>query len=162
MVRSGGVDILKLVASVLICQLAGVIGSVFTAPAIPTWYAALRKPSFTPPGWVFSPVWITLYALMGISAYLIWRNGLSSRGVRIALGLFIAQLMVNALWSVMFFELRSPLAGLITIAVLWILICLTMLHFFKASTFAGILLVPYMLWVGFASVLNLSIWRLNL
>lgn len=162
MVRIGGVDVLKLAASVLICQLAGVIGSVFTAPAVPTWYAALRKPSFTPPGWVFAPAWITLYALMGISAYLIWRNGLTSRGIRTALGLFVAQLIVNALWSVMFFGLRSPLAGMITIAVLWVLIWLTMLHFFKASTFAGMLLIPYLLWVSFAAVLNLSIWRLNL
>ncbi len=162
MVRSGGIDIVKLVVSILVCQLAGVIGSVFTAPAVPTWYAALRKPSFTPPGWVFSPVWIMLYALMGISAYLIWRNGLGSRGVRIALGIFIAQLVVNALWSVMFFGLRSPLAGLITIAVLWILICLTTLRFFRISTTAGTLLVPYLLWVSFASVLNFFLWRLNL
>jgi benzodiazapine receptor len=161
MVRIGGIDIVKLVVSILACQLAGVIGSLFTAPAVPTWYAALRKPPFTPPGWVFSPVWITLYALMGISAYLIWRNGLGNKGVRIALGVFIAQLVVNALWSVMFFGLKSPLAGLITIAVLWILICLTTLLFLRISTPAGTLLVPYLLWVSFASVLNFFLWRLN-
>ena len=156
------IEILKLVMSIVICQLAGVIGSVFTTPAIPTWYATLKKPSFTPPNWVFSPVWITLFVLMGIAAFLVWNKGLGDRWVKIALSIFAAQLILNVLWSVMFFGLRSPLAGLIDIAVLWIAILVTILYFLKVSNMAGILLIPYILWVSFAAVLNFSIWRLNI
>ncbi len=152
----------RLIASVVICQLAGVIGSLFTTPAIPTWYATLRKPSFTPPNWIFSPVWITLFVLMGIAAFLVWNKGLSDQKVKIALSIFAFQLILNVLWSVMFFGLRSPLAGLIEIAVLWMVILLTILYFFKVSHVAGILLIPYILWVSFAAVLNFSIWRLNI
>jgi benzodiazapine receptor len=151
----------KLITSIVICQLAGVIGSIFTTPAISTWYAALKKPVFTPPNWVFSPAWITLFVLMGISAFLVWNKGLSDQRVKIALSIFVAQLILNALWSAMFFGLRSPLAGLIEIAVLWIAILLSILYFFKVSEIAGILLLPYILWVSFAAILNFSIWRLN-
>jgi benzodiazapine receptor len=154
-------EVLKLLSSVVVCQLAGIIGSVFTASSVSTWYAALRKPSFTPPGWVFGPVWISLYALMGVAAYLVWRSGLSHREVRIALTLFVAQLVLNALWSAMFFGLRSPLAGFIDISVLWVLIVLTIFYFLKVSTTAGVLLVPYIVWVTFAGVLNYSIWAMN-
>lgn len=156
------IEILKLVMSIVICQLAGVIGSVFTTPAIPTWYATLKKPSFTPPNWVFSPVWITLFVLMGIAMFIVWSKGLSDEGVKIALSIFGVQLILNVLWSVMFFGLRSPLAGLIDIAVLWIAILVTILYFLKVSNMAGILLIPYILWVSFAAVLNFSIWRLNI
>lgn len=155
-------DVLKLAISVLLCQGAGFIGSLFTRPSIPTWYAALEKPSFTPPPWVFSPVWITLFALMGIALFIIWRRGLTEKRIRVALGIFGAQLTFNILWSALFFGLRSPLAGLIDIAVLWIAIALTVFYFFKISKTAGVLLVPYLLWVSFATVLNVSIWRLNL
>jgi benzodiazapine receptor len=155
------IDLLKLVVSLLACQLAGFLGSIFTTPAIPGWYAKLAKPSFTPPNWVFSPVWISLYVLMGISAFLIWRKGLDNRAIKVALGIFVAQLIVNSLWSLMFFGLRSPLAGFITIIILWILIVLTISHFYRISTVAGVLLLPYFLWVSFASVLNFSLWRLN-
>jgi benzodiazapine receptor len=155
------IEILKLVMSIVICQLAGVIGSIFTTPAIPTWYASLEKPSFTPPNWVFSPVWIALFVLMGIAAFLVWNKGLSDKEVKIALSIFVAQLILNVLWSAMFFGLRSPLAGFIEIVILWIVILLTILYFLKVSKMAGILLVPYILWVSFAAVLNFSIWRLN-
>lgn len=151
----------KLITSLVICQLAGVIGSIFTKSAITTWYAVLKKPSFTPPNWVFSPVWITLFVLMGISAFLVWNKGPSDQRVKIALSIFVAQLILNVVWSVMFFGLRSPLAGLIGIAVLWIAILLSILYFFKVSNIAGILLLPYILWVSFAAILNFSIWRLN-
>ena len=154
-------EVLKLVASVAVCQLTGIIGSVFTASSVSTWYVALRKPSFTPPGWVFGPVWISLYALMGIAAYLVWRNGLNQREVRIALSLFVAQLILNALWSAMFFGLRSPLAGLADISALWVLIVLTIFYFLKVSTTAGLLLVPYIVWVSFAALLNYYIWAMN-
>lgn len=162
MVRIRSFEIHKLIISVFVCQLVGFFGSIFTTPAIPGWYAALNKPTFTPPNWLFSPVWITLYGLMGISAYLVWNKGWSNRKVRTALILFLVQLILNALWSVMFFGLRSPLAGMIEIVLLWLAILFTLLSFIRVSTIAGILLVPYILWVSFAAVLNFSIWRLNL
>lgn len=155
-------DLLRLAVSIAICQLAGFVGSVFTRISVGTWYAALKKPSFTPPNWVFSPAWITLFVLMGIAAFLVWNKGLSDHKVKIALSIFAVQLILNVLWSAMFFGLRSPLAGLIEIAVLWIAILLTILYFFRVSNTAGMLLIPYILWVSFAAVLNFSIWRLNI
>jgi len=152
----------KLITSIIVCQLAGVLGSIFTRPAIPIWYATLKKPSFTPPDGVFSPVWVTLFVLMGIAAFLVWNKGLSDQRVKIALSIFVVQLILNFLWSVMFFGLRSPLVGLIEIVVLWVVILLSILYFLKVSNIAGILLVPYILWVSFAAVLNFSIWRLNI
>ena len=161
MERNRLIEIARLVASIVICQGAGLIGSVFTTPAIPTWYAALRKPSFSPPNWLFAPVWITLFTLMGVSAFLVWRRGLDDPQVKIALTIFAIQLILNTSWSLVFFGLRSPLGGLIVISVLWVAILLTILNFFKISTTAGIVLMPYILWVSFAGVLNLFIWRLN-
>ncbi len=155
------IEILKLVICIIICQSAGFIGSVFTSPSIPTWYATLKKPSFTPPNWLFAPVWITLFTLMGISAFLVWRKGLDDQQVKKALIIFAVQLIFNTLWSVAFFGLRSPLAGLIVISILWIAILLTILNFFKISMTSGLLLIPYILWVSFAAVLNLSILILN-
>jgi len=155
------INILKLVVSIVVSQCAGIIGSVFTTPAIPTWYASLQKPPFTPPNWLFAPAWITLYLLMGIAALLVWRVGLANHRVRTALVLFLVQLALNALWSVVFFGLQSPLYGVIVIIVLWLTILLTMLKFARISAVAAWLLVPYILWVSFASVLNISIWILN-
>ena len=151
----------KLIASIIACQLAGVIGSVFTTPAIPTWYAALAKPPFTPPSWLFAPAWITLSLLMGISASLVWRVGLDQKKVRTALILFLVQLVLNALWSVAFFGLQSPLGGIIVIVLLWAAILLTILKFFRISTAAAALLVPYIAWVTFAATLNAYIYVLN-
>jgi tryptophan-rich sensory protein len=155
-------DVVTLVISILICQCAGFVGSLFTRPSIPTWYATLVKPPFTPPNWIFSPVWISLFLLMGISLFLVRRRGLAERKVRVALGFFGAQLIFNILWSILFFALRSPLAGFIDIAVLWVAIALTIFYFLKVSKTAGLLLVPYIVWVSFASMLNGYIWRLNL
>ena len=155
------IDILKLVASVILCQLAGFLGSLFTTPAIPTWYATLVKPTFNPPNWVFAPVWTGLYLLMGISAFLVWRKGLDNHLANSGLRIFILQLVLNTLWSFLFFGLKSPLLGLIEILLLWIAIILTILSFFRSSKVAGILLLPYILWVSFAAILNLSLWRLN-
>jgi benzodiazapine receptor len=107
----GARDITKLVVSIVACQAAGAIGSIFTTPAIPTWYAALEKPFFTPPNWLFAPAWITLYLLMAIAAFLVWRQGLGQKGVNSALLVFLVQLVLNALWSVVFFGLHSPLWG---------------------------------------------------
>jgi tryptophan-rich sensory protein len=154
-------DILKLLLSILACQSAGLIGSIFTMKAIPTWYATLQKPFFTPPNWLFAPAWGTLYLLMGISAFLIWQRGLGNPQVKRALIVFLIQLALNALWSVVFFGLESPLYGVIVIVTLWIAILLTMLKFFKISVAAFWLLLPYLLWVTFAAALNISVWILN-
>lgn len=154
-------EILKLVVSIIICQLAGFIGSIFTTPAIPGWYAALVKPSFNPPNWVFAPVWTSLYLLMGISAFLVWRKGLDNHRVNSGLRIFILQLVLNTLWSFLFFGLKSPFLGLAGILLLWVSILLTILSFFRVSKISGILLLPYILWVSFAAILNFSLWRLN-
>jgi tryptophan-rich sensory protein len=154
-------DIIKLVASVILCQIAGFLGSLFTTPAIPTWYATLKKPFFTPPNWIFSPVWISLFILMGISLFFVWRRQ-GHPQFKKALIFFFVQLILNVLWSLAFFGLRLPLLGFIDIILLWIAILLTILHFLKVSKFAGVLLIPYLLWVGFATLLNLSLWILNL
>ena len=155
------VSVLKLLASIFVCQLAGFVGSLFTTPNIATWYDTINKPAFTPPDVVFGPVWITLYVLMGIAAFLVWNQGIRSEGVDIALSIFIIQLLLNMLWSITFFGLHSPFGGFIVIVLLWLAILYTMVNFFRISTTAGILLVPYILWVSFAAVLNLSIVLLN-
>lgn len=155
------VEIFKLMISLAVCQLAGFVGSIFTRPAISNWYAELQKPRFTPPDYVFGPVWISLYVLMGIAAFLVWRRGIHHQVVRRALAIFGVQLVLNALWSFLFFGLRSPLAGLIGIFILGIAIILTVRRFLAVSRTAGLLLIPYFLWVSFASGLNLSIWWLN-
>jgi len=155
------VDAGKLILSIIICQLAGFVGSIFTRASVSTWYVTLNKPSFTPPGWVFGPVWITLYALMGISAFLVWNKGFNDRQIKAALIIFGIQLILNALWSAAFFGLKSPLAGLIVIVILWLAILLTIFRFLNISAAAGLLLLPYIVWVSFAAVLNLSIFLLN-
>lgn len=154
-------DILKLVVSIVVCEGAGGIGAIFTTPAIPTWYAGLQKPSFTPPNSVFAPVWLTLYLLMAIAAFLIWRKGLNIKGVKPALILFLVQLVLNVLWSVVFFGLKSPLGGVILILLLWVAILLTIIRFFKISPPAGGLLIPYIVWVSIAANLNVWVWILN-
>jgi tryptophan-rich sensory protein len=137
------------------------IGSIFTKPAILSWYGPLKKPFFTPPDWVFAPVWIILYILMGVAAFLVWRKSINQKQSRSALILFGVQLILNVLWSVTFFGLRSPLGGLIEISILAVAILLTIQSFLQVSRVAGLLLIPYFLWVAFASGLNLSIWVLN-
>ena len=154
-------DIWKLIISLFVCQLAGIIGSIFTTPAISTWYATLNKPSFSPPNWLFGPVWIALYILMGLSLYLVWRKQPDTPHANRGLILFCVQLVFNVLWSVAFFGLKSPIAGLVVIVVLWVLILLTILQFSKISELAAILLVPYIVWVTFAAILNLSLFVLN-
>ncbi|MBI4009777.1 MAG: tryptophan-rich sensory protein [Candidatus Aenigmarchaeota archaeon] len=151
----------RLMAAIIICQLAGIIGSVFTLQSIPSWYATLVKPSFAPPNWLFGPVWITLYTLMGISLYLVWDKGFKKKENKIALYIFAAQLALNAMWSVVFFGLKSTFYGLMTIVVLWIAIAATIISFYKISKKAAWLLVPYITWVSIATVLNFYIWQLN-
>jgi translocator protein len=154
-------DAVLLAACVLLCELAGVIGSAFTISSIPTWYAGLSKPSFSPPNWVFAPVWITLYAMMGVSLYLVWRKGMGQKNAKDAAVAFLAQLILNTSWSIAFFGLKSPTAGLLVIIPLWSAISLTIIRFRRISWTAAALLVPYLLWVSFATLLNLSIILLN-
>jgi tryptophan-rich sensory protein len=147
--------------SILACLSAGAVGSFFTGPAIPTWYASLTKPSFNPPNWVFGPVWTLLYILMGIAAYLVWRRGFGDPQARIALVFFLVQLVLNAAWSALFFGLQSPPAALAEIIVLWVAILVTTVLFWRVTPLSGVLLLPYLGWVSFASILNAAIVRLN-
>ncbi|MDD5614391.1 MAG: tryptophan-rich sensory protein [Candidatus Omnitrophica bacterium] len=152
---------IKLIISIMISQLAGVIGGLFTGPAIPEWYQSLNKPFFTPPGWIFGPVWAVLYTLMGIALYLVWRKELKTPGVKQALGVYIIQIFLNVLWTVVFFGNRSICGGLVVILLLWIAIAGTVAKFFRVSKPAGLILIPYIAWVSFAAVLNAAIAMLN-
>ena len=154
-------DIIKLVVSIIACEGAGGIGAIFTTPAIPTWYAGLKKPVFTPPKAAFAPVWLTLYLLMAIAVFLVWREGLTQDGVMAAFIIFWVQLVLNVLWSVVFFGLKSLLGGMVIILLLWLVILLTIIEFFSISAVAGGLLIPYILWVSIASSLNIRVWMLN-
>lgn len=155
------VDVGRLLLCILICELAGIIGSVFTVTAIPTWYAGLVKPALNPPGWVFGPVWTLLYALMGIAAFLVWKRGWKRKEVKVALGVFGAQLVANALWSIIFFAGHNPFYALIDIVLMWVLIVATIFVFYRISKPAAYLLVPYLAWVSFATYLNYMIYVLN-
>src|SRR4030042_391785 len=156
-----GDTIVKLVICILSCFAAAGFGSIFTAKAIPDWYRGLKKPRYTPPNRVFGPVWTVLYILMAISVFLVWQKGLSAPGVTIAFTLFWIQLVFNALWSYVFFARRSIVGGIINIIILWLLILATIITSFPVSPIAGILLIPYILWVSIATYLNIGIWMLN-
>lgn len=149
------------VVFVLVCQSAGAIGALTTQTGASSWYAALEKPSFNPPGWVFGPVWTLLYTLMGIAAWRVWRKGVDTPGVRTALILFAVQLVLNAVWSPVFFGAERIDIALAIIAALWAVLIATTVLFFRIDRPAGWMLVPYILWVTFATVLNASILSLN-
>jgi tryptophan-rich sensory protein len=151
----------KLIASIVGCELVGIAGTPFTLAAIPSWYSTLNKPSFAPPNWLFGPAWTLLYLLMGTAFYLIWKQGFKKKGVKTASKFFLAQLALNFIWSPVFFGLRSPQLGLITIITLWFFIALTMKKFYPLSRPAFYLLIPYLLWVSFATLLNAAIVVLN-
>jgi len=155
-------NIFKMIFAVVVCELAGIVGSVFTVPSITTWYANLAKPDFAPPNWIFAPVWTTLFALMGASAFLIWKRGLKGKDVKNALGIFVGQLVLNILWSIIFFGLRNPFGAFVEIIFLWLAILATISAFSKISKPAAWLLVPYILWVSFAAYLNFAVWNLNM
>ncbi len=157
-----------MVIAIGVSELAGVIGSVFTISAIPTWYAGLVKPALNPPGWVFGPAWTTLYALMGVSLFLVWKhhsnileNMRMLRIWKIGIAAFFVQLFLNTLWSIIFFGLHSPGWALVDIVALWLAIVWTIAVFYKISKPSAYLLVPYLLWVSFAAYLNYSIRALN-
>jgi len=154
-------NIAKLLTSIIGCELVGFIGTPFTISAIPTWYATLNKPFFAPPNWLFGPAWTLLYFLMGVSFYLIWKQDFKTLKAKIARKFFLAQLFLNLIWSPLFFGLRSPLLGLIDIVALWILIVVTINKMYPISKWASYLLIPYLLWVTFATTLNGAILILN-
>jgi tryptophan-rich sensory protein len=147
----------KLGVAILIPLLVGLIGSYFTFSSVNTWYQTLQKPSFSLPSWLFGPVWTLLYVLMGIAFYLVW----TAKKNNVAISLYSVQLGLNLLWSVLFFGLRSPFYALICIVALWLAILATILSFYKISKTAAYLMVPYILWVSFASVLNYMSFVLN-
>ncbi|MDQ7823286.1 MAG: TspO/MBR family protein [Candidatus Eremiobacteraeota bacterium] len=153
--------IISLIACIVLCEAAGALGALFTSRSVSTWYQAIKKPFFNPPGWVFAPVWTLLYALMGISLFLIIREGFKNRPVQIAVALFAVQMAFNVSWSYAFFGLRSPLAGLVIIILLWISIIAAMISFWPISRWASSLFIPYVLWVTFAMILNLFLYLLN-
>lgn len=149
----------KFVGAIAITQAAGILGSLFTAPNIASWYNTLNKPPITPPSWVFAPVWTTLYVLMGIFLYLFWiKKGKQKQTI---INLFYVQLGLNILWSILFFGLHSPLLGLMGIVVLWTSIVLLIRQSLKQDQKAAYLLLPYILWVSFAGILNLTILAVN-
>ncbi len=154
-------QIIALLSSVLLAQLAGVIGSVFTVSSIESWYSTLTQPSFSPPNWLFGPVWILLYTLMGVAAYVVWQAR-SHRGARRALRVYGIQLVLNALWSIIFFGLQNPGLALVEIVLLLGMIVYTAVLFWRIDPRAGWLFVPYIAWVSFAMLLNASIYFLNL
>ena len=162
-------DILRLGISIAAPLIAGVIGSIFTSESVSTWYQTIEKPSFSPPNWLFGPVWTTLYVLMGISLFLIWRVTTRTttfpedrRDRKIAAFIaFGSQLILNVLWSFIFFGLRSPQLAFAEIVILLISIVVTIVIFYKISPLAAVLMMPYAGWVTFASFLNLQIWLLN-
>ena len=154
--------ITRILAVVVTCLAIGYFSGIVTRSSIDTWYPTLIKPSFNPPNWVFAPAWSLLYLLMGVAAGLVWdRIEYEKEVVKNALVFFAIQLALNALWSYLFFGLMNPLLALIEIFVLWLMIYETLLKFIKINKVAGYLLVPYLLWVSFATILNASIWWFN-
>jgi len=154
--------LLKLFLSVIICEGVGILGSIFTIPSISTWYAFLHKPLFSPPNWIFGPVWTSLYFLMGVSLFLLLEQKKKlKKQKKTLLILFSVQLFLNFLWSVIFFGLHLPLYAFIEIMLLWMSIELLIVDFWKFSKPAALLLVPYICWVSFALMLNLFVVLLN-
>lgn len=153
-------NLVKLIFFIGTCQIIGIFGAFFTTASIPTWYDSLIKPVYTPPGYLFGPVWTILYTLMGIAAFLVYQKG-NKKEIKIALSLFWIQLLLNFLWSVVFFGARNPRLALVEILVLLTFIIFTTKKFYAISKATGLLLIPYIFWVSFATILNLSIVLLN-
>jgi translocator protein len=151
---------LGLVGFVLLCLVAAAVGAAFTAPGLGFWYAALHKPSWTPPAAAFGPVWTVLYALMAIAAWRVWLQR-RAKARRAALTLFVMQLALNVAWPLVFFTMRMPGPAAIELGVLWCAVLATTVVFFPVSRIAALLMTPYLLWSTFAAFLNIAIWRLN-
>lgn len=154
--------IVKIAIALIVCLVVGYSASIVTRPSVESWYPTIIKPSFNPPNWIFMPVWTFLYILMAVAAGLVWdKIKEQNEEVKKALGFFLIQLTLNAIWSYLFFGLKNPMLALIEIAILWLMIYETYLKFIKINKIAGYLLIPYLAWVSFAAVLNASIWWLN-
>jgi len=153
--------IVKLMCSVSVCLLTGFLGALVTTRSVTTWYADLSRPFFTPPDWAFGVVWPILYVMMGISAFLIWNRGIGRKQVKVALALFAFQLLLNGLWTPIFFGLHMLFLALVEILLLWAALLITILYFRKISKSAAILLLPYLLWLTFAVILNAAFYLLN-
>lgn len=153
-------DFLKLAIAVGVSESVGVLGSVFTVPAISGWYETLQKPAFGPPNWIFGPVWTALYFLMGVAAFGVWRSSRRKKA-KAALAVFCLQLILNAAWSFIFFGLKNPFWAFVDIIALWLAIIWTIVMFYRVSKPTALLLLPYILWVSFAAYLNYTIWILN-
>jgi len=151
----------KMIICVVICELIGISSGWATASSISEWYVTLEKPFFNPPNWIFAPVWTLLYALMGIAAALVWDKGIQRSDVKAALGVFAIQLLLNAGWSLIFFGMRNPALALVEILLLLVVLFITIRMFWRIRNRAGALLLPYLIWVSFATILNGSIWYLN-
>lgn len=150
---------MKLILSLLLPQLVGAIGALFTVKAIPTWYVHLNKPSFSPPNWLFGPVWLILYLIMGVALYLNWIK--KSKQAKYNVRLFFIHLFFNAIWSPIFFGAKNLLLAYVVIAIIWALIVVIIINFWKVNKTSSLLLIPYLLWVSFATVLNYFVWRMN-
>ncbi|PBJ13122.1 TspO/MBR family protein [Flavobacterium sp. ACN6] len=152
----------KIIIALIICLAVGYSASLVTRPSVESWYPTIAKPVFNPPNWIFMPVWTILYIFMAVAAGLVWdKIKEQTEEVKKALLFFIIQLILNAIWSYLFFGLKNPMLALVEIALLWLMIYETYLKFIKINKTAGYLLIPYLAWVGFAAVLNASIWWLN-
>ncbi len=149
-----------LVVFIVVCLGAGGLGAIATTPEIEGWYKTIAKPTWNPPGWIFGPVWTTLYIMMAIAGWLVWKQA-GFKAAMLPLTSFGVQLLLNVAWSWIFFGMHQPGWAFTEIIVLWLAILTTTILFFKKSTFAGSLMVPYLAWVSFASVLNFTIWQLN-
>ena len=153
---------IKFIISVLIPVGIGAISGLFTASNVKTWFVTVAKPSFNPPGWLFAPVWTTLYIMMGIAFFLVWKNETIQKSIKQkAIILFAIQMVLNFLWSFIFFQQHEIGWALVDIILLWIFILLSIFSFAPISKTAAWLLVPYISWVSFATILNFAIWQLN-
>ena len=154
--------IARIVLVVTTCLVIGYLSGTVTRESITTWYPTLVKPIFNPPNWIFAPVWTLLYAMMGVAGGIIWNHlETNKEQVKKAFTFFIIQLALNALWSYLFFGLHNPLLALLEIIILWLMIFETYVQFKSINKLAGWLLIPYLGWVSFATILNASIWWLN-
>ena len=153
--------IFKLIISIAIPLAVGGIAGIFTSSSVNGWFTTITKPSFNPPNWLFAPVWTALYIMMGIAFFLIWKSDAATKIKNAAMGLFFLQLAFNFLWSFIFFYAHQPGWALVDILLMWLAILCTIIYFTKISAIATWLMVPYICWVSFATVLNYAIWKLN-
>ena len=154
-------NIVKAIIAIVIPLMVGATSGFFTVTGVESWYQTIQKPSWNPPNWIFGPVWTTLYVMMGIALFLVWKEDTSEELKKIAIGLFAVQLTLNFFWSFIFFNQQQPGWALVEIIAMWFFILLTIFAFAQVNKTAAWLLVPYISWVSFASILNYTIWQLN-